>query len=609
MSHRLSEAGVGGTGGDSNRLSPFAPPSHRGHRRQTSIGTAMQPIREGNLFEYFAVVGLPSQKEGEEPAKEPAILYQYPPESTKKMPFDIVPFCIPTSTETRRIARSGSLSELHNILYGQLSVLEKSQNSFLFLLVHEKDIFWGICVINKEVHERNLSFSGKLTSSGNNIETRPAQESNDKTRTASITTRVYCLVSRFAFFKLHYSIIYSILARERLAIIEDSNRWMMNGGTAESEDYSDLSNASKDILSILKTAGASLTFKIPGELHSLAFKAPEGNEDRLVGEWTLPLTFKALRLESILQIINAALVETRIIIVCPNMGVLSSLVLSLIPLLRPYAWQGPCIPIVPAKLSECLQAPVPFLVGVVSLKTSLESELDALVIRLDHPQKEIINLPKSAIPMLPRRDKLYPFFVYNPPNLNKAGPMKEFPDSYKSTPEDLDLALKIMLETQKFHQEILSLIIPFVSRGCLDSTSEIDKLINHMGQKKFKDFFSAFFVTQHFSEYLDDYFLKLTEAESHATQMREHFGTLIKGYEQEKESTLSKIEALHIKLKEIEFNITDLKEKQAGFQTKTAILPGMNSPNMSAASTTKPGTPKRNIINAGMDALTRAFQN
>ena len=32
------------------------------HRRQTSIGTAMQPIREeGTFFEFFAVVGLPAE--------------------------------------------------------------------------------------------------------------------------------------------------------------------------------------------------------------------------------------------------------------------------------------------------------------------------------------------------------------------------------------------------------------------------------------------------------------------------------------------------------------------------------------------------------------------
>ena len=51
---------------------------------------------------------------------------------------------------------------------------------------------------------------------------------------------------------------------------------------------------------------------------------------------------------------------------CPNIGVLSMAVLSIIPLLRPYSWQSLMLPILPDNESmlHLLDAPVPFVIGI-----------------------------------------------------------------------------------------------------------------------------------------------------------------------------------------------------------------------------------------------------
>ena len=52
------------------------------------------------------------------------------------------------------------------------------------------------------------------------------------------------------------------------------------------------------------------------------------------------------------------LLERQVVIFCPNIGVLTSSVLALIPLVRPYAWQSLLLPVLPAteQMLDFLQA-------------------------------------------------------------------------------------------------------------------------------------------------------------------------------------------------------------------------------------------------------------
>jgi len=58
------------------------------------------------------------------------------------------------------------------------------------------------------------------------------------------------------------------------------------------------------------------------------------------------------------------LLEKQLVLFCPNIGLLSTCVLSLIPLLRPFTWQSLLLPVLPDNLLKFLEAPVPFVIGV-----------------------------------------------------------------------------------------------------------------------------------------------------------------------------------------------------------------------------------------------------
>ena len=73
-----------------------------------------------------------------------------------------------------------------------------------------------------------------------------------------------------------------------------------------------------------------------------------------------------------------ALLERQVVFFCPKMGLLTTAVLAMIPLLRPFAWQSVVMPVLPAhdSMLHLLDAPVPFLLGMqVRLRQLLTSAL------------------------------------------------------------------------------------------------------------------------------------------------------------------------------------------------------------------------------------------
>lgn len=50
-----------------------------------------------------------------------------------------------------KVHRRGSFSEVHNAIFGSMRLLEKTKNIFLFLLVKDTEVFYGICVMNQEL--------------------------------------------------------------------------------------------------------------------------------------------------------------------------------------------------------------------------------------------------------------------------------------------------------------------------------------------------------------------------------------------------------------------------------------------------------------------------
>ncbi len=63
------------------------------------------------------------------------------------------------------------------------------------------------------------------------------------------------------------------------------------------------------------------------------------------------------------------------VVVGERLGVVSGVVLGLVPLLAPLVWQGSLVPLLPLSMQEALEAPVPFVFGVRGHRDALPSPL------------------------------------------------------------------------------------------------------------------------------------------------------------------------------------------------------------------------------------------
>ncbi|ESW34620.1 hypothetical protein PHAVU_001G167000 [Phaseolus vulgaris] len=108
--------------------------------------------------------------------------------------------------------------------------------------------------------------------------------------------------------------------------------------------------------------------------------------------WTMATTCRVLSLDSVMTLITGVLLEKQVVIVCPNLGVLSATVLSLIPMIRPFQWQSLLLPVLPGKMIDFLDAPVPYIVGIQHKPVDLNMRTTNLV---------LVNILKDQVAMCP----------------------------------------------------------------------------------------------------------------------------------------------------------------------------------------------------------------
>ncbi|KAI9122003.1 hypothetical protein K1719_006692 [Acacia pycnantha] len=80
--------------------------------------------------------------------------------------------------------------------------------------------------------------------------------------------------------------------------------------------------------------------------------------------WTTATTCRVLSLDTVLSLFAGVLLERPVILACPNLGILSAAVLSLVPMIRPFQWQSLFLPVLPGRMLDFLDAPVPYIVGI-----------------------------------------------------------------------------------------------------------------------------------------------------------------------------------------------------------------------------------------------------
>ncbi|GMY06195.1 denn domain-containing protein 5b [Fagus crenata] len=118
--------------------------------------------------------------------------------------------------------------------------------------------------------------------------------------------------------------------------------------------------------------------------------------------WTTATICRVLSLESVLALVAGVLLEKQVVVVCPNLGVLSAIVLSLVSLIRPFEWQSLLLPVLPGKMLDFLDAPVPYIVGIQHKPADLKMKTSNLV----HVNVLKDQVKMCHLPALPRHKEL-----------------------------------------------------------------------------------------------------------------------------------------------------------------------------------------------------------
>jgi len=161
----------------------------------------------GTLYDHFVVVGLPSPT-----STEPKILFQYPQETSVGIP-GLEDFCFPDGVHNESLEDSEETNELITLMHSQ-DHLKHPENLFVFLFTdQESQVYYGICVHKKELLGEPPQYMEEIFTSP---------------KTPIITTRCYCLITRFPFFRFHFDFVFSLFAIDHVSWLETQAPSILN---------------------------------------------------------------------------------------------------------------------------------------------------------------------------------------------------------------------------------------------------------------------------------------------------------------------------------------------------------------------------------------------
>ncbi|KAG9307791.1 hypothetical protein G9A89_023356 [Geosiphon pyriformis] len=129
---------------------------------------------------------------------------------------------------------------------------------------------------------------------------------------------------------------------------------------------------------------------------------PPLNQIPLMNDFSLFPVFRSLSFKTILTLLEAALAEAKILLISSYPDMLFLAAHSITYLMYPLYWQGVFIPILPARLMACLQAPVPYIMGIQRQYKGMDLlPEDACIVDLD---KDTIMIAQHP-PQIPSRQR------------------------------------------------------------------------------------------------------------------------------------------------------------------------------------------------------------
>jgi hypothetical protein len=358
---------------------------------------------DSKLFDHFLVVGCEQHEDVAQAT--PKILYRF--SNDTKLEFQsLEDFCFPTGFHSSHVPRIDIDDKYTKDLAAQKMPvrnlhIKNQQNSFIFTLTSEKrEIRYGICVIDDIIQAPSfLSVNDGASETAQSHKTASPSVTQRDTKNSNIFTRLrlagkqnqnsmrsyaYLFITSYPFFNLYFDLIYNILELDYCTGIVATEVTVAQQFTSETHPVIKILH--KFYETPVPVSGKAFKFQIG---NGIEFRRPAielAEEDELLSEYCLPILFHVLSEANILWILSAILLEKKIVFVSNNLRVLSSCVLSYVPLVRPFRLQSVVIPILPDKLLAFLEAPVPVLIGVPNsdlIRRIRDSFTDVIIVDID----------------------------------------------------------------------------------------------------------------------------------------------------------------------------------------------------------------------------------
>ena len=158
---------------------------------------------------------------------------------------------------------------------------------------------------------------------------------------------------------------------------------------------------------------------VPTYFHRPVLEAGDDEATHFLRQWAVPVLVNLMSLDNILLVLLSMLTEIQLVVVFPDLQLLSSSVLSLISLLRPLVWAGPLIVTLPQKLKDYLESPVPLVIGVQELPEGFHLPRGMVIV------KPLLNV----VQFHPAENDLYRQLVWHQVHRHVGGRMLAFPRS------------------------------------------------------------------------------------------------------------------------------------------------------------------------------------
>ncbi|KAL7126748.1 hypothetical protein ABFS83_14G207900 [Erythranthe nasuta] len=188
------------------------------------------------------------------------------------------------------------------------------------------------------------------------------------------------------------------------------------------------------------------------EASQVELKLSTAEEAASLSLWSTATICRVLSLESVLALITGVLLEKQVVVLCPNLGILSAVVLSLIPIIRPFEWQSLFLPILPGTMLDFLDAPVPFIVGIQHKQADLKMKTSNLV---------LVNLLKDqvkscSLPVLPQRKELISELRPIHSKLSCEDSIPQRHPVYKCNEMQVEAASKFLIVMRRYMESLCS---------------------------------------------------------------------------------------------------------------------------------------------------------